>query len=132
MERPESGIVVDGSVSGNPGPGRYKIVDLETLEVLFTSKYFENVTNNQMELFGILHAAYLVEENGWDKIIYSDSQTGIAWFNNKRMDTSSTNKNINIRLTQGLRWAKNREVTVLRWLTQIWGENPADFGKKKR
>jgi ribonuclease HI len=126
FERPERGIVVDGSCAGNPGDGQYRIMDLETNEMLFESKFFLNVTNNQMELLATLHAISKYP----DKIIYTDSQTAFAWVKNKTINSSSSNHQMTERLTKGLNHIKSLTFDLRMWKTRIWGENPADFNRK--
>lgn len=44
--KPTQGIACDGSALGNPGLGRYRLVDIATGEVLYQSPQFEDASNN--------------------------------------------------------------------------------------
>ena len=87
---------VDGSSKGNPGPGGFGVIELDTcLRETYNSyvesyslnyeyaEYFDYVTNNQMELKAILHVLKLAAahpEEGY--IIYSDSAYAVNSVNN--------------------------------------------------
>ena len=53
--KPTSGICVDGSSRGNPGPAGYKAVDLSTGKELFNVNIGDS-TNNIAEFIGLVHA----------------------------------------------------------------------------
>lgn len=76
----------DGACSGNPGPGGFAVVRLAKeyipsigVEKLFIpfyyNKYFENTTNNRMELEAIIYALKTcsIGYTNYHYIIYSDS-----------------------------------------------------------
>ena len=87
---------VDGSSKGNPGPGGFGVIELDTcIRETYNSyvesyslnyeyaEYFDYVTNNQMELKAILHVLKLAAahpEEGY--IIYSDSAYAVNSVNN--------------------------------------------------
>ena len=81
----------DGGCRGNPGPGAWGIVFLDTSgEVLFEeSGFLDNTTNNQMELQGAIEALevyekYLLEyklSEEKDVFLYSDSKYVIDGLN---------------------------------------------------
>ncbi|MBK9723303.1 MAG: hypothetical protein IPO78_17205 [Saprospiraceae bacterium] len=125
---PKTGIIVDASCMGNPGVGQYRVYSLTESKVLYQSGYFENVTNNQMEALAALHAIAKHHE----EIIYTDSQTAKAWIENKCISTSSNNHGMNARILAGLEHIKSLSYTLRLWQTRIWGENPADFGRKNK
>ena len=86
---------VDGSSKGNPGPGGFGVIELDTcIRETYNSyvesyslnyeyaEYFDYVTNNQMELKAILHVLKLAAahpEEGY--IIYSDSAYAVNSIN---------------------------------------------------
>ena len=138
MIKPVNGIVVDGACSGNPGPGEYRGVDLESGEELFRVK-FNFVTNNLMEFFAIVHALKYRKEKGLNSIIYSDSVTGLAWAktgcNNTSLEISERTKKIHEFIGTCNRWlgnnTKSDSLPIEKWDTVNWGEIPADIGNKK-
>ena len=85
----------DGACSGNPGPGGYGVVELDTcLREAYSSyiesnslnyeyaEYFDYVTNNQMELKAILHVLKLAAAHPAEGyIIYSDSAYAVNSIN---------------------------------------------------
>lgn len=77
-------IYVDGSAHPNPGPGGYGIVIFnETGQLLsvYSRQYTDAVTNNEMELKGILYTMlhFGKEQNA---IVYSDSNYAVQTLNN--------------------------------------------------
>ena len=105
---------VDGSSKGNPGPGGFGVIELDTcIRETYNSyvesyslnyeyaEYFDYVTNNQMELKAILHVLKLAAthpEEGY--IIYSDSAYAV----------NSINDWIHGWAANG--WVNSRKVTV--------------------
>lgn len=135
MSRPKSGISVDGSSRGNPGPAKYKGVDLSTGEILFEID-IKTSTNNIAEFIGLVHALDYALKNGYDSV-YSDSNTAISWVNNKAVKTTlkinDENKyslDLMTRALSHLDKLKNYKPLIKKWETSKWGESPADFGYK--
>jgi ribonuclease HI len=68
--------------------------------------------------------------------IYSDSKTAISWIKKKKANTkleqTSRNKSLFELLERAENWIKNNTWTneILKWETDVWGEIPADFGRK--
>lgn len=77
-------IYVDGSAHPNPGPGGYGIVifnEAGQLLSVYNRQYADAVTNNEMELKGILYTMlhFGKEQNA---IVYSDSSYAVQTLNN--------------------------------------------------
>ena len=135
-------IAVDAACAGNPGKMEYQgvFVDFATQPVtrkqLFSSPVFENGTNNIGEFLAIVHALALEKKNGWNWPIYSDSVNAQIWVKQKKCKTKLQRNAKNDYLFQLIERAENWlnanivEVPVLKWKTEIWGEIPADFGRK--
>jgi len=135
-------IAVDAACAGNPGKMEYQgvFVDLSTQPAtrhnLFKSPSFENGTNNIGEFLAIVHALALEKKNGWNLPIYSDSVNAQIWVKQKKCKTKLQRNAKNDYLFQLIERAENWliantvEVPVLKWKTEIWGEIPADFGRK--
>lgn len=129
-------IAVDGACSGNPGPMEYRGVDLATGAQVFHFGPLKG-TNNIGEFLAIVHAlALLQKENRTNAAIYSDSYNARLWVKKKACKTklkrdSSTEKIYQI-IERAERWLRTNDYKnpVLKWDTDKWGENPADFGRK--
>ena len=130
-------ISVDAASSGNPGLMEYQGVDTKTKEVLFKMGPFKNATNNIGEFLALVHGIAMMENQMKKKIIYSDSITAISWVNKKKCQTklkrNQENKDVFILIERAILWLKknNFSVKIKKWKTKLWGEIPADFGRKK-
>ena len=136
MEVSASAWAVDAACSGNPGPMEYQAIDLATGAQVF---HFGPVhgTNNIGEFLAIVHALALMEKQGIQKTIYSDSYNAILWVNKKKCKTKLERNTqteplfqIIARAEAWLR-AHSVKVPIVKWETSKWGEVPADFGRKK-
>ena len=129
-------ISVDAASSGNPGLMEYQGVDTKTKEVLFKMGPFKNATNNIGEFLALVHGIAMMEKQNKKKIIYSDSITAISWVNKKKCQTklkrNKENKDVFILIERAILWIKknNFSVKIKKWETKLWGEIPADFGRK--
>ncbi|MBK8443466.1 MAG: ribonuclease H family protein [Sphingobacteriales bacterium] len=129
-------ICVDAACSGANGAMEYRGVDLEKNEQIFIKSDFDTGTNNIGEFLAIVHGlAYLKQINS-DKVLYSDSRNAILWVKNKKYATKMPripeNERLFLLLDRAVDWLHNNTYStrVLKWETEIWGENPADFGRK--
>ena len=142
-EQPVSpAVAVDAACSGNPGKMEYQglFVDFGTQPAttvhLFKSPVFENGTNNIGEFLAIVHALALQKKNGWKYPIYSDSVNAQLWIRQKKCKTklqlNAKNEHLFELIARAEKWLNENaiEVPILKWKTEIWGEIPADFGRK--
>jgi ribonuclease HI len=142
-------IAVDAACSGNPGKMEYQGVFVDfgtkpaTTTQLFKSPVFENGTNNIGEFLAIVHALAWQKQKRTQYPIYSDSVNAQKWVREKQCKTKlqPNDKNAYLfelveRAEKWLRendeWMKKNSavIPVLKWKTEIWGEIPADFGRK--
>lgn len=130
-------LCVDAACSGAPGPVEYQGVHLQTGERLFHAGPFKDGTNNVGEFLAIVHALAWLAKHGLDLPIYSDSENAIAWVYNGKARTKLEHTAVNAQLFALIHSAENwlaenelRDDAVLKWDTEMWGENPADFGRK--
>ena len=142
-EKPISpAIAVDAACSGNPGKMEYQGVFVDfgvqptnTFD-LFKSPVFENGTNNIGEFLAIVHALALQKKNGWKYPIYSDSVNAQLWIRQKKCKTklqpNPKNEYLFELIDRAEKWLNENdiEVPIMKWKTEIWGEIPADFGRK--
>jgi ribonuclease HI len=129
-------ICVDASSIGNPGFTEYRGVDTRTRKVIFEHKY-EEATNNIGEFLAIVHALALYKKQNKElKVLYSDSAYAISWVLQKKCKTNYEMTDKNTKLFDDIRraviWLENNtyETKILKWKTGVWGEIPADYGRK--
>lgn len=130
------GWAVDASCLGNPGKMEYRGVELATGREIFRVGPFDDATNNIGEFLAIVHALALQYKTGQRHTIYSDSATGMAWVRNRAVKTklqpSPRNARVFDLIRRALEWLRTHSYTtpIRKWQTEIWGEVPADFGRK--
>lgn len=142
-EQPMSPIIaVDAACAGNPGKMEYQGVFVDfatqpaTRQLLFKSPVFEQGTNNIGEFLAIVHALALEKKKGWKLPIYSDSVNAQLWVKQKKCKTklqpNAKNEYLFQLIVRAENWLNTNtiDVSILKWKTEIWGEIPADFGRK--
>ena len=145
MNKPQTGIAVDAATSGNPGPSKYRGVDIHTGAVLFETK-LGYATNNVAEFVGLCHAIAHALKHGYDTV-YCDSKTAMAWVKNKQINTTMVKhertKQAHEKMARCVDYLKgleihndefsifiNSQAAVEKWHTSEWGEIAADYGNK--
>lgn len=129
-------LSVDAACSGNPGLMEYRGVYTKTGEEVFKVGPFEDGTNNIGEFLALVHGIAILKQKQLSMPVYSDSKTAIAWLKNKKSKTNleKTGKNEKIfdLLQRAEKWLNENDykTEVLKWHTEVWGEIPADFGRK--
>lgn len=129
-------IAVDAACSGNPGNMEYQGVYTATGQKLFHMGPLKKGTNNVGEFLALVHAlAYLKQRNS-DLPIYSDSKIAIKWVKTKSVRTKleqvPENEPIFDLIKRAEKWLNTNTYSnqLLKWETSVWGEIPADFGRK--
>lgn len=133
IAKPTSGIVVDGSCENNPGIGEWQGRDLETGNIIFKSKRYEDCTNNQAEFLACVHALAYCEQHNLDTVIYSDSQTARSWVTKGMCNSqhASSNPELNDAINRANKFLQTHPKRHIEtWFSREWGISPADFGKK--
>ena len=130
-------ICVDAACSGSPGKMEYRGVHLGSGKEFFHIGPFPDGTNNVGEFLGIVHALTWLIKHEKQMPVYSDSQNAISWvYTGKcRTNLKHTGRNMPIfmLIKSAENWLAENELldeAVLKWNTSLWGENPADFGRK--
>ena len=142
-------IAVDAACSGNPGKMEYQGVfvdfgtDPATTTPLFKSPVFENGTNNIGEFLAIVHALAWMKQKRVQYPLYSDSVNAQKWVREKKCKTklqpSEENAYLFELVERAEKWLRENDewmrenafqIPVLKWKTEIWGEIPADYGRK--
>ena len=106
-------------------------IDLRTGKRIFYQN-LGNKTVNIGEFLGVVEAAkYIIENDYSPRIIYTDSITAIAWFQNKKTASKKKCKELQKAeiFLKALAWDVDT-VEVRHWNNKEWGETPADFGNK--
>ena len=129
-------ISVDAAWNTATGDMEYQGVDAKTGKLIFHQGPYKDGTNNIGEFLAIVHALALLKRENSNLPIYSDSKTAIAWIRNRKANTklleTSNNKILFELLQRAEKWLKDNtwKNQILKWETTIWGEIPADFGRK--
>lgn len=142
-------IAVDAACSGNPGKMEYQGVFVDfgttppTTTQLFKSPVFEHGTNNIGEFLAIVHALAWQKQKRTQYPVYSDSVNAQKWVREKKCKTKLEPNDKNAFLFELIgraeKWLQENDawmkensalIPVLKWKTEIWGEIPADYGRK--
>lgn len=130
-------IAVDGACARNPGPMEYRGVRVSTGEEFFRIGPLDGGTNNIAEYIAIIHAAALLHKSGdYTTPIYSDSRTAQSWIrkrhSNTKIEPTPENAKVRALLERADAWMEVNDIInpLLKWDTELWGEIPADFGRK--
>lgn len=133
----EDSISVDAACSGNPGIMEYRGVETFSQQELFKIGPYNGGTNNLGEFLALVHGlAYLKKLGNDHSALYSDSRTALSWLRKKHVKTtlkkSRTNKLVFEHVDRAMHWVKSNtyKTKVIKWETKVWGEIPADFGRK--
>lgn len=129
-------IAVDAACSGNPGDMEYRGVYVATGQELFRIGPLKHGTNNVGEFLALVHGLALLKQKKCDLPLYSDSRNAIGWVKKKKCKTLlerlPINEPIFDLIERAEKWlnANTYETVILKWETAVWGEIPADFGRK--
>lgn len=132
----DESISVDGAWNTLTGVVEYRGVLTNSGQEIFRQGPFDNGTNNIVEFLAIVHALAYCKQKNLKLPIYSDSRNAIGWVQDKNARTNHKRDQTNIKLFElldrGVKWLCENEYEnkVLKWETEAWGENPADFGRK--
>ena len=129
-------LSVDAACSGNPGLMEYRGVYTRTGEEVFRQGPFKDGTNNVGEFLALVHGLAFLKQKNSPLPVYTDSKTAMAWVKAKKAKTLLEKNNSNAVLFDMIEraenWLKSNKYTteIVKWETTVWGEIPADFGRK--
>jgi ribonuclease HI len=130
-------ISVDAACSGNPGKMEYRGVLTHNKKQLFLKGPYLKGTNNIGEFLALVHGIALLKSTNKEDIpIYSDSKIAMSWVRQKKCKTklsfNQENRDLLELIKRAENWLKNNTFKnpILKWETKVWGEIPADFGRK--
>lgn len=130
-------LCVDASCKGSPGKMEYRGVDTESGKEIFRAGPYPDGTNNVGEFLAIVHALTWLVKHDREMPVYSDSENAIAWVNTgvckTRLKHTDRNALVFAMIRSAENWLAENELgdeAILKWNTEEWGENPADYGRK--
>lgn len=132
----KNALTVDAACSGNPGVMEYRAVWYESGEEYFRMGPYPEGTVNIGEFLAIVHALAQLKKDGLNVPVYTDSTTALKWLKDKKANTKLCKSFANTELFQLVaraeEWLKKNSFpnSVLKWDTKLWGEIPADYGRK--
>jgi ribonuclease HI len=127
---------VDAACNTVTGDMEYQGVDAKSKRLIFHQGPYRDGTNNIGEFLAIVHALAILKREKSSLPIYTDSMTAISWVRNRKANTklakSPENEILFDLLDRAEKWLKENiwKNPILKWETTIWGEIPADFGRK--
>lgn len=137
-------IAVDGGTHGNHSDGsstaEFQVYCSKEDAIVYRSKKFVG-TNNIGEYVGLAYVIKkLHETNDYSIPIYTDSMTAMAWVRNRKANTKLDDSTVGGAETMKMlarteAFLKElggtiEKFDIRKWETRLWGENPADFGRK--
>lgn len=133
----QDSIVVDAAWNSVQKDMEYQGIFYKTGKLIFHNGPLPHGTNNIGEFLAIVHAlGYCKKHNLSVMPVYSDSRNAIGWVKSKKCKTNLTESPLTAHIFDLIKraenWLENNiyENPVLKWETDRWGENPADFGRK--
>lgn len=129
-------IAVDAACDMTTGIMEYRGVEYPSGNEIFRKGPYYDCTNNIGEFLAIVHGLAWLKQTGSTLPLYSDSRTALAWLRHKHAKTTVAqtlaNADVFALLNRAETWLHNNTYSnkVLKWETERWGENPADFGRK--
>jgi len=130
-------ICVDAACSGSPGKLEYRGVFFDSGKEFFHIGPFPDATNNVGEFLAIVHALTWLMKHEKKMPVYSDSENAISWVYTGKCKTQLKHTGRNAPIFMLIKSAENwlaenalRDNAVIKWDTNLWGEIPADFGRK--
>lgn len=132
----ELSLAVDAACNGK-GDFEYQGVWTYSGEAVFKIGPYKKGSNNIGEFLALVHALAYLNGHSDPKMkmmpIYSDSRIAMTWVKAKKCRTNQTPlpdvQNLIDRAEKWLRMNSWRN-PILKWETKVWGEIPADFGRK--
>ena len=128
-------IATDAACSGNPGVMEYRGVYVATGAQLFHYRCALG-TNNIGEFLGLVHGLAYLQNHHLDLPLYTDSVNAMKWVREKKCRSKLPRNEKTAELWDYVERAEawlannNPSAQILKWDTDLWGEIPADFGRK--
>lgn len=129
-------LAVDAACSGNPGIMEFRGVVADTGTEVFRRGPFSHATNNIGEFLALVLGLAYLKKYKLPWVLYTDSVTALAWVREKRckskLDWNEENTDLLLMVRKAEEWLRQNTWTteIRKWETTLWGEIPADFGRK--
>ena len=128
-------LAVDAACSGNPGKMEDQGVYVANGQQIF---HFGPVfgTNNIGEFLAIVHALAYMKKNNINMPVYSDSRNAMSWVKQKKcrtkLERNAKTEPLFQLIERAEKWLHDNtlSVPIIKWDKNLWGETPADFGRK--
>lgn len=132
----ELSLAVDAACN-NKGDFEYQGVWTFSKETVFKVGPYKKGSNNIGEFLGLVHSlAYLTQQKD-PKMhvlpVYTDSRIAMSWVKAKMCRTKkSPPPDVKQLILRAEKWLRENSYKnpILKWETKVWGEIPADFGRK--
>lgn len=129
-------LAVDAACNGK-GDFEYQGVWTFSKEPVFRVGPYKKGSNNIGEFLALVHALAYLNQHQDPKMkempIYSDSRIAMSWVRQKVCRTKKQPpQDVRQLILRAERWLKSHPFKnpILKWETKVWGEIPADFGRK--
>lgn len=134
----ELSLAVDAACNEMTGVMEYQGVwTFDKEQVVFRKGPYNGGSNNIGEFLALVHGLALLKSHKDPKMqnlpIYSDSRIAMSWVKAKKCRTTSVkSEELRQLISRAEVWLKNNgyKNPILKWETKVWGEIPADFGRK--
>ena len=132
----ELALCVDAACN-HIGNFEYKGVWNHNHEDVFIAGPYKAGSNNIGEFLALVHGLAFLNQSKDKKMkampIYTDSRIAMGWIKAKHCRTKQIpSAEVNQLIKRAEHWLKQNIYTnpILKWETKVWGEIPADFGRK--
>ena len=132
----EISLCVDAACN-NTGNFEYQGVWTFSKDTVFKVGPLKKGSNNIGEFLGLVHALAWLSKHRDEKMktlpIYTDSKIAMSWVRQKVCKTKkSPGPDVLNLIARAEKWLKSNawKNPILKWETRVWGEIPADFGRK--
>ena len=137
LPRPQlPALAVDAACSGNPGILEFRGVVADSGIEVFRRGPFLQGTNNIGEFLALVLGLAYLKKHRLPWALYTDSVTALAWVRQRKckskLEWTQQNAELFFMVRKAEEWLRANTWTtpVLKWETSLWGEIPADFGRK--
>lgn len=134
----ELSLSVDAACNEMSGLMEYQGVwTFDKEQVVFRKGPYQGGTNNIGEFLALVHGLAWLKKQSDPKMhslpIYSDSKIAMNWIKAKKCRTNAGSSiELNDLIKRAEQWLQSNSYNnpIMKWETKVWGEIPADFGRK--
>ena len=135
----QNSIATDAACPSNPGPIEYRWVEISTQKEIFSIWPLSWGSTNLAEYLAIVDGLQWLSKQTKYSILYSDSKIAIGRVEKNTLNTTIQENNTNTELWNIIRHAQEwlwsnphwpKKITLKKRPTKLWGQIPADFGRK--